>query len=483
MRKMPKKPTKERWPVLAVVLLASAIVSAALYTRQANVGSFEYVRKGEDLFNKGKVKESIKYFEKAHLSSPENKDIKANIVHAYSVYASGLAESKDYDAAIKYLTKAHNIGSNSSTARNLAIMHSKRAQSASEKGDLAVVKEDLERARQVASVSDNASKNFSISLYNDAISYFKEGRDAFAIMLLKESLLIYEDASALELLGDIYYKRTDFEKARFYYGKAAALYADNKVLREKTEKAVKKIMLSREERSSQSPHFDLRYEKSMRLDEERLRKILELCYFDVGNDLKYFPDSKTVIFFYSYDNFRNIFKTPSIVRAFYDGNIHIPLPGTISNEEELAGYIYHEYTHAAISAMTNNNCPVWLSEGLAVWEEYKGKDDAVSELLSKSIDENTVFSINTLEKEFKNKNGDEKMQRSHYLLAYSIVKYMVDNWGIEGVRNLLAEIKDGRHVVNAIEDEFLLSEKEFEVRWQQYISKTYLKEASAESIL
>jgi len=476
MQKMPKRPAVRYWRLLLPAIAAGVVIAAAaFYTKQANVGSFEYIRKGEDLFNQGRIKESIRYFEKAYASSPDNKDIRSSIVYSYSEYAFKLAGAKDYGAAINYLAKARDIEPNSSAAQNLAIMYSKKAASLIEKSDRAGAKADLERARETASVSEGASRNLSISLYNDAVAYFKKGKDAFAITLLKESLLAYEDGSTLELLGDIYNKRTEFEKAHFYYSKAAAVSSDNAKIREKLAKVAKSMVLAKEEESSQSPHFDLRYEKDMRLDEARLRKILELCYFEVGKDLKYFPDSKTVIFFYSYDNFKNIFRMPSMVRAFYDGNIQIPLPGVISNEEELASYIYHEYTHAAVSAMTNNNCPAWLSEGLAVWEEYKGKEEFISGLLGKSIDENTGFSISALDKEFRFKSGDENMQRLHYLLAYSVVKYIVDNWGIEGVRNILAQIKDGRHVVNAIEDEFLLSEKEFEKRWRQYVLKKYLK--------
>ncbi len=484
MKKMLKGPVRKYWRLLPAAIAAGVVLAAILfYAKQPYVGSFEYIRKGEDLFNKGKVKESIRYFEKAYASSPANKDIRSSIVYAYSEYALLLAEAKEYGEAINYLVKARDIEPNSSTARNLAIMYSKRAASPAPGNDSAGAKADFKRARETASVSESASRNLSISLYNDAVASFKEGRDAFAITLLKESLLAYEDASAPELLGDIYNKRAEFEKARFYYSKAAEISPGNGKVSEKLEKVAKKMTLAGAEESSQSPHFDLRYEKDMRLDEAQLRKILELCYFDVGNDLKYFPDSRTIIFFYSSGNFKNIFRMPSMVRAFYDGNIHIPLPGAISNAEELTNYIYHEYTHAAVSAMTNNNCPVWLSEGLAVWEEYKGKDALISDLAGKAIDENAGFSINALDKEFKDKSGGEKTQRARYLLAYSIVKYMVDNWGIEGVRNILAEIKDGRHVVNAIEDEFLLSEKEFEKRWQQYVSKKYLKEASAEVIL
>ena len=173
---------------------------------------------------------------------------------------------------------------------------------------------------------------------------------------------------------------------------------------------------------------------------------------------------------------------PSVVRAFYDGNIRIPLPEAMLSGEELSTYIYHEYTHAVVSAKTDNNCPVWLSEGLAVWEEYRDRDAAMVELFNKSIYK-TSLSLGEMDKAFKVKDNSEENLRSYYLLAYSVVKYIVDNWGIESMRNILVRIKGGQHIINAIDDEFLLSEKEFEKRWQRYVLEKYLKQARSGALL
>jgi len=89
----------------------------------------------------------------------------------------------------------------------------------------------------------------------------------------------------------------------------------------------------------------------------------------------------------------------------------------------------------------------------------------------------TAISLDDLEKSFTLKDNSEESLRLHYLLAYSFVKYIVDNWGLGGMRNILSRIKDGQHIINAIDDEFLLSEKEFEKRWHNYILEKYIEQA------
>jgi len=474
---MQKKSIKKNLELLLLIAVMATIASIlyAAYAKmpRRQVGSFEYVRKAENLLDKGSFKESLRYLEKAYAASPENSTIILELANTYSEYAACLAESGDYDRAIRCLIRARSIKADSKTAQDLAIMYSKKAISEMRGNDPGGAMTDFENARGAAASSAIASKNLSVSLFNDAVADFKSGKDGLAVIFLKESSLAYKDSAALELLGDIYYRKADFEKARFYFGKALAFDTQRKETRVRLQKVTKELALARREESKQFPHFELRYDKELPVDADFMKKLLERCYSDVGGDLKYFPDSKTVVFFYSADDFKNIFKLSPSIRAFYDGNIRIPLPGKTLSREELSNYIYHEYTHAAVSAKTNNNCPAWLSEGLAMWEEYKNKDADMADVFSRHINDAQI-SLGSLYTAFNVTAENEKELSAHYLLAYSVVRYIVDNWGIEDLRNLLVRMGNGQHILNAIDDEFLLSEKEFEKRWKNYVIKKYL---------
>ncbi|MCX5686831.1 MAG: hypothetical protein NTW09_05190 [Candidatus Omnitrophica bacterium] len=459
------------------MLLLAAVVSAAVstvfnwYSETAGrqVGSFEYVRKAENLIENGRLQDAIRYLEKAHSSSPENEVIAAQLANTYSLYSDRLARSDKYETAIGSLKRACDVRPCSKTAQALAIMYSKRAISRA-RGDPAGTKADLENARQAASSSAIASRNLSVSLFNDAVAESKAGKDGIAIVLLKESSLTYKDASFLELLGDIYYKNADFEKARFYFGRALAMSSENAPLKRKFRKVVKEVSLAKTEESRDFAHFELRYDKDLAVDASSVKEILDRCYLDVGGDLKYFPDSKTVVFLYSPSDFRRIFALSPAARAFYDGSIRIPLSEKALTGKQLTSHIYHEYTHAVVYARTGSNCPVWLNEGIAVWEEHK-KDPAISYIFARLVDKDNI-SLAFLHMPFD--QGDEKEVRARYLVAYSAVKYIIATSGLAGLNVILSRIKEGLHVINAIEDEFLISEKEFERRWKNYAVRTYL---------
>ena len=139
-------------------------------------------------------------------------------------------------------------------------------------------------------------------------------------------------------------------------------------------------------------------------------------------------------------------------------------------------YLYHEYTHAILSAKTNNNCPAWLSEGIAVYEELKWTRSGEAIKLTDSIDSQSRISIKTLDEELMTEYHNDPRLRMTYLLAYTAVEYMIDNWGMKGLNAVLKRIAEGQHAVNAIDDEFLLSEKEFQSRWKNFVMEKYIKQ-------
>jgi len=465
---------------LLLLLLAAVIVLFVAVIRpnfgvfpQKMSGSFEYIRKGEYLFGKNKYAKAVKYFEKAYDSSPENETIKSYLVYAYSTYSKALAGSDKYDEAIDYLIKSYNITPNTSATQNLAMMYSQKALYEAQKGYLSKAGDLYAKMRELARGSGIVSQNLGVLLYNDGVSEYKSGREDMAILCLKESSLVSKEGRTFELLGDMYYKRAEFKMARFYWHRAKMLNPDNAELAVRLKKIGKEMALAAKEGQDRLPHFEIRYKKNLPIDKQLTAGILERAYADVGGDLAYFPKARTKVFFYSKEDFRNVFNMPHIVNAFYDGSIKIPAPDTRLDTEKFRRYIYHEYTHALISAKTNNNCPIWLNEGIALWEEYRGQRQTIESFLTK-INPAPDISIRFLDETFKTSEA-AKDTALCYLLSYTLVNYILDKWGAAGLQGILKRLAGSQHIANAIDDEFLLSEKEFERRWRDYVLTSYWK--------
>lgn len=458
--------------LLAVLLVAAISALCEWYTDIAgtHVGIFEYVRKGDDLLDNGDFKGSIRNFEKAYDASPENEVIAAKLRNAYFDYAAHLAETGDYNKSIGCLNRATTVMPGPRAFGKLALAYAGKACEAMRAGRNAEARSNFDSAFEAAAPYAASSRNLGIFLFNEAIKDYGTGKDDEAIILLKKSSLAYKNASAFELLGDIYYDKIELKRARFYFGKGFSLDPGNHNIRGKLKKAIIDLRSAQNRGSEESPHFDIRYDKGLPVDTGIVKDILERCYFDVGGDLKYFPASKTVVVFYSQDDFDKIFMMSGGTRAIYDGNIRIPMPEGSVPVNELAEYICHEYTHAVISAKTDNNCPVWLSEGLAVWEAHK-YTGAPLPAEKGWFPDDAKFNIRSLYAGFDHYNEPERKIRGDYALAYSAVRFIIDNWGMAGMVGILDRIKSGKHFTNAIDEEFFISEKEFERRWKSHSGK------------
>jgi tetratricopeptide (TPR) repeat protein len=460
--------------VAAAFLFVSEINSNPLFLsfNPQNVGSFEYVRAGERFLDKGLYLKAISCYERAYEASSENASIESNVIYAYSKYALVLADSAKYDEAIEYLTKAYNIRQDPSTIQNLAIMYTRKALPFAQKEDFKKAMELFGEARRIAYGSYSAARNLGISLSNDGIVEFRQGRDDAALLCLKESSLVYQYGRTFLFLGDVYYKKGELRRALFYWHRAKYLDPGDRSIPPKLKRVIKEIRLANSEREIELPHFEVKYKNSLSIDANLTASILEKAYFEIGKDLAYFPKTKTGVFLYSNNDFRNIFKMPAAVRAFYDGNIRMPIPDERLEHEEFLRHVYHEYTHALLSAKTMNNCPVWLGEGVAMWEEFNksGCNPRALPISAETLNDTTLES---LDKEFdSNEIGPNRAMC--YLISYTIVAYIIDGWGMEGLQDILKRLANGQHVVNAIDDEFLLSEKEFERKWKAYVRNKYL---------
>lgn len=458
---------------LAVVLTISASVlyNWCMTRAGSQVGSFEYVRKAEKFLRDNDFKRSIKYFEKAYNESPENDVIAAKLRNAYFDYASNLAEAGDCDRSLECLSRACAVLPGPTSSGMLALAYAEKAVAAMRAGKKTEARLDLDSALEAAAPYNASGKSLGIFLFNEAIKDHKSGNDETAIALLKESSLAYKSTPAFELLGDIYYNKMELMRARFYFGKGFSLDPKDYNIRQKLKKSIIDLRSSQNRGSEESPHFDIKYDRSLPVNTRIVKDMLEKCYFNVGEDLKYFPAAKTTIVFYSQNDFNRIFVMSPGTRAIYDGNIRIPLPEGSIPDRELAEYICHEYTHAIISAKTANNCPVWLSEGMAVLEAFKYAGVPMPPKMA-WLPDSAKFTIKSLYAGFNHKDESEEKIRGDYALAYSAVKFIINDWGVSGISGILDRVKSGKHFTNAIDEEFLISEKEFERRWKNYCTKT-----------
>jgi len=127
--------------------------------------------------------------------------------------------------------------------------------------------------------------------------------------------------------------------------------------------------------------------------------------------------------------------------AFIDFGI-IAISISPSQLEWGKGALLHELTHLVVHQATFSpygQLPLWLDEGLATNSEGE-LDSDLQASLNRAISEGTLISVRTLCSPF---SAYTDKARLSYAESYSLVKYLLDNYGQDKMLDLLTTLKRG----------------------------------------
>jgi hypothetical protein len=123
------------------------------------------------------------------------------------------------------------------------------------------------------------------------------------------------------------------------------------------------------------------------------------------------------------------------------------------DDATLAGVLTHEFAHAVLDQNLRNpwrDLPTWVHEGVATWLQAKADDDLpFDRLLATAHREGRLRSLRGLQGYLP---IDREGVSLVYAQSYSMVKYLVNLYGIEDLRAMLAALSQG-----STEDEALMA--------------------------
>jgi hypothetical protein len=112
------------------------------------------------------------------------------------------------------------------------------------------------------------------------------------------------------------------------------------------------------------------------------------------------------------------------------------------NQSEVGRIVPHEISHQVLFQATQNPFnvpPTWFDEGLAVAVQDGGNED-FPELVQRAAEDGRLFSVRSLTSEFPYDPADATLA---YAESYSIVQFIIDRWGNEGIAAVLDAYKMG----------------------------------------
>lgn len=269
----------------------------------------------------------------------------------------------------------------------------------------------------------------------------------------------------LKMLGEIAYYSQKLEEAADYWSEALNLQPGDRELSRLLKQLRREAAVESGLDASVLANFDIRY--TSRSDSYHIKEIedwLMEAYREIGYDFNYYPNRPVVVLLYTPEEFARIRSTPSWVGALYDGKVRLPVSGDDLSPREIKKILWHEYTHAVINARTGNNCPRWLHEGLAQYQEAK-VDPVDLPDLGRELDRGRLIPLGELDRAFA---FDQPVGRVRlaYAQSYSLVGYLINRYGFWRINALLEELKRGKNWREAFENEFLFPVTDLEEEWQ-----------------
>ena len=187
-------------------------------------------------------------------------------------------------------------------------------------------------------------------------------------------------------------------------------------------------------------------------------QIIEHTYHEVGKVFQYHPQYKVPV---SIENTNpvevgnhTLFSEASLpqwaVACYDNGRIRLTYrPYSDSSIGVLCAVIRHEWTHLLVDLLARGQCPNWLDEGLAQFIARPLMNSEKVRLQQASRDKH-LLPLHLLQKPFR--SLPEKQRRLAYLQSYAITSYLIQQFGLAALRDILTRLGDKKLTDTAFQE-------------------------------
>jgi tetratricopeptide (TPR) repeat protein len=158
----------------------------------------------------------------------------------------------------------------------------------------------------------------------------------------------------------------------------------------------------------------------------------------------------------------------------------------VSPRALLTGYpwldtLTHEYTHFIISRVSHNTVPIWLHEGLAKFEERRWHAEqghnltpTMEHFLAAGLQRKRLITFAEMHPSMAKLPSQEDTALA-FAEVYTVIEYFQETIGWKGVRQIVAHLKEGKNVPDAVEAVVSKSFSEFQDGWRAWLAARKLK--------
>ncbi len=248
----------------------------------------------------------------------------------------------------------------------------------------------------------------------------------------------------------------------------------------------------------ETAHFIISYEESHKIFAQKVAELAESIYDDGVTFMRCTPREKTDIYIFPSTTRFFSWESSFADRAYASPeNRGIMLIYGCPFSTEVCGWNYldlrealsHEFNHVLFYWTIDNDYYVdklrdshqWIMEGIATYcEQYPFTgpeyDDLLLPVVVEYLEENDTFPV------FLEEITLDEYQRLMYPLAYSVIQFMIDQYGKDAFHLFLNRLKEydisktpTQNVDEALQLAFGTPKEQFEKEWTSYVKETYTR--------
>jgi len=262
----------------------------------------------------------------------------------------------------------------------------------------------------------------------------ESGRPADALRLLEPEIHKHPDAGLLTMAGIAAWKDEDNRQALDYWKQSLDLQPDPEL----------QMLYARVEREAKNDvskeklygvRVMLRYD-NVTVPAETARQMaaaVDGTYARVSAQLGCRTEERIITIVQSWDAYRKTTEAAEWSGGMFDGRIHMPAAANQQMTQDLQKALAHETTHACLHML--GDWPTWLHEGMAQKLSGETLKPGVKERLLAAARESKLTSLSMLDGGWA--RLDSKNASLSYGLALAAVEALYENFGNDGVRNLM----------------------------------------------
>jgi tetratricopeptide (TPR) repeat protein len=292
--------------------------------------------------------------------------------------------------------------------------------------------------------------------------------------LLEALALDEENPKGHQLLGQLYYETGRLRQAIESWQRTLELTPENAEVASLLKKARRELPVETSMTRDYGRNFTISYDGRAQGEVgSQVLEVLEDAYREIGYDLNYYPETQVPVLLYADRDFAELTDSPDWAGGLYDGKIRIPIGGVTGMNKKLRALLCHEYVHVAVRFLARGRCPVWFNEGLAEIAERRHHDPPLK-ILADAAREEKLLPFGRLEKSFAGLSREEAVLA--YEQAYSMVKYLVEEYQWYKVTDLLVALGQGDSMAEAVErvlGEYGLTYASLQEAWRGRLGATH----------